>query len=181
MARSSAWGQRIIVAIVLASTAACAAYRIKSAADLPEARLASIEMQRRGDSSALNVLRNFHVFLSLGLLPGYGGYRLDLQKLDDEDIRFAITYEVGAGAHVARYELRYGLFWQAYLSPIYMSSCSDEFKFEVQEGRRYVLAANVDGDPVEVVLRDKQTEVVVARSACFSRRGVSDAPAKDPQ
>ena len=93
-----------------------------------------------------------------------GGYQIAILSIDGESTpwwRGERGYAVTPGAHVARYHLGHGL-----LGLVYSSNCSDDLQFEAQDGKHYILEADTDREPVEVLLRDKQTNVVVTKSAC---------------
>ena len=143
-----------LLAIIVALASGCSAYRMKSATDLPEARLATIEPGFK-----------FGFFILIGMV---GGYEVEIRRIDGESTpwwRGERAYAVAPGTHLVHYRVKYGFatgtgsLWH----------CHDELQFEAQEGKQYILEADTDRDPVEALLKDKQINVIIARSACENR------------
>jgi len=143
-------GRRMmLLAIVLVFVSGCSAQRMKSAMDLPEARLATIE------GSEVDA----HLF---GVPPSTR-HTVMIGSIDGEKTvpSYPDPYAVGPAMHVVEYILIYPRWWG-----LWARSCYDDLQFEAQEGKQYILEAPRGRDPVEVLLKDKQTGVIVTKSAC---------------
>lgn len=145
-----------LLAIIVVLASGCAVYRIKTATNFPEARLATVEGSRKG----------FPFLLIAG-----AGYHLGILSIDGESVSVSgdwfRKFGMGPGQHVASYRLQYGPFLAySILGPIYSWECRDDLRFEAQEGKQYIIEADWESEPVEVMLKDKQTDAIVTKSPC---------------
>ena len=137
--------------MVIAYGCATTTFRAHTALNMPEKKLVTIE-----ETSSVGF------FFLLGTIGGYG---VTVKQIDEEEtgIRPSI-FHIGAGSHVIRIQLVDNVFSLG-LGEI-ICQCEGVLHFDAQEGKQYVIEPNRESKPVELQIKDKETNTLVAKTIC---------------
>jgi hypothetical protein len=161
-----------LVAVFASITSGCAPYtlRVKSALNIPEEKLATVEE---------TISSGFFI-----LIGSFGGHHLNVRQIDDEKVRaMSRVFQIPPGAHVIEAELVYDRLTVG-MGDLFRCYCEGSVHFEAHEGRHYVMDSNREIEPVELHIKDKETGVIMGKARCqrtpdfFCRRGDAKTDAK---